>query len=151
MNACLSGPRIAFVLFFCLVLLLPACNSRAKQNERLQKEWNAKCKEAADLLAGISDPAGAKATEPKLRQALEQMAKAGEKLDKTYDPENVHGSDAEKMTEAVAQGIAEMQRLMTESLRISKIPGVTAALGDTWKMLPASIMLKAQGTMPRSK
>lgn len=136
------------VLLACVAAALPACNSQAKQNERLQKEWNAKCKEAADLLAGINDPASAKAAEPKLRQVMEQMAKTGEKLDKTYDPENVHGSEAEKMTEAVAQGIAEMQRIMTESLRISKIPGVTAALGETWDMLPASALVKAGGGGP---
>lgn len=152
MNAYVSGLRVPLlILLACVLVFLSACNRRAKQNERLQKEWNAKCKEVADLLASINDPASAKTAEPKIRQAMEQMAKVGEKLETSYDPENATGSEAEKMTEAVGQGIVEMQRMMSESVRISKIPGATAALGDTWNMLPASALLENHGRMPRSK
>ncbi len=134
------------IVAVCLSGLLPACNSRAKQNEKLQKQSNAKLKEAADLLAGIRDVEGAKSAEPRLRQTLDEMNKINSQLSKSYDPEDVDSSERPAMTEAVAQGIAEMQRLVAESLRISQIPGVAAALGDTWDRLPSAMMLKRRGS-----
>ena len=55
------------------------------------------------------------------------------------------------MTEAVAQGIAETQRLNMETLRISKNPEVVAALGATWKKLPSVMMLEAMGGIQKPK
>ena len=69
-------PRLLpFIFLAGLAVFLPACSRRATENERLQKQWNAKCKEAADLLAGVTDVASAKAAEPRLKIVLQEMAK----------------------------------------------------------------------------
>ena len=39
------------IIFAVLAAVGPACSGKNARNERLQKDWNARCKEAADLLA----------------------------------------------------------------------------------------------------
>src|SRR5207253_641811 len=105
----------------------------------------------ADLLAGITDVPSAKAAEPKLRAALQELEKINEQLDKSSDPEDLNQREARRMMEEVAKGIAAMQQLNTETLRVSKIPGASAALGDTWAKLPSVAMLEASGAIPKGK
>ena|SRR6266568_7240928 len=144
--------RIAILMpCFCLIALTPACSRRKSQNERLQHQWNAKVKEMADLLAGVTDVPSAKAAEPKLAAAMTEFERIAKELDKSYDPEDVDPSEQKPMTEAVAQGIAETQRLNTETLRISKSPELVAALGATWKKLPSVMMLEAMGGIQKPK
>src|SRR5438477_13190733 len=100
----------SLIVLFCLIVLTPACSRRKTQNERLQQQWNAKVKEMADLLAGVTDVSSAKAAEPKLAAAMEAYDRIAEELDKRYDSEDVDPSEQKPMTEAVAQGIAETQR-----------------------------------------
>jgi hypothetical protein len=140
--------RQSLALVVCLVVLVPACNRRAAQNQRLHKEWNAKCKEIADLLVGVTDVRSAKAAEPKLKAALREMEKLNAQLDKNYDPEDVDPGDSPKMTKAVAEGIVEFQRLMTETMRIGMDPELTAALGETWKQLPTAAIIEANKKFP---
>ena len=129
----------------CAAVLLPACSAYQAQNTQLMKQWTAKCKEAADLLETIKDVPSAKAAEPKLKEVIEAWRKIDEKL-QAYDPEEVE--DSPRMTRHAAEGIGEFQRLMVESLRISKNPELRSALGETWKSLPAAAMMDAQGNFP---
>ena len=131
--------------------LIPACNSRQAQNLKLQRQWNAKTKEAADLLVGVTDVPSAKAAEPKLKQVLQDLDAIGAQMDKSYDPENVDASESGAITKAVADGIAEMQRLNAESLRISENPEIVAALGESWKKLPIAMMQEAAGAIQKSQ
>ena len=139
------------ILLAGLAVFLPACSRRASENERLQKQWNAHCKEAADLLAGVTDVASAKAAEPRLKIVLEEMARLDERLGKSYDPEDVDPSERTRMTKEMARGIGEMQRLTQETLRIGKDPELRAAFGDTWRKIPSVFMLEAAGAIPKSK
>jgi hypothetical protein len=132
-------------------LMISACNSRQAQNIKLQRQWNAKTKEAADLLAGVTDVPSAKAAEPKFKQVLQELIAIGKQMDKTYDPENEDARQSSKMTQEVAEGIAETQRLNVETVRISKNPDLVAALGETWKKLPSVLMLEATGAIPKSQ
>ncbi|HLW65906.1 MAG TPA: hypothetical protein VKS79_11340 [Gemmataceae bacterium] len=145
--------RIARLLFILVAVctLLPACTSRRAQNEKLQRQWNAKCKEAADLLASVKDVPSAKAAEPKLKSVLQELDAVGNQLDKSYDPENVDAIESRAMAKEVAEGIAEMQRLNAESLRISESPELVAALGESWKKLPVAMMLEAGSALQKSK
>ncbi|MFL5342095.1 MAG: hypothetical protein ACJ8F7_18270 [Gemmataceae bacterium] len=138
-------------ILVCLIVFVPACGRGKSQNERLQAQWNARCKEAANLLAGIQDVPSARAAEPKLKSALQEMEKINKELGKTYDSEDVDPSDSRGMTQEVAGGIGEMQRLSAETLRISKHPELIAALGETWRKLPSVFMLEATGAIPKSK
>ena len=141
---------VLLALFAGVVVMLPACNRRP-QNERLQAKWNDKCKEAADLLAGATDVASARAAEPKLKRVLEEMDKINQQLDDSYDSENVPAGQRSGMTKRVAEGIADMERLNQETLRIAKDPALVAAFGDTWKKLPSVFMLEAAGAIPKTK
>ncbi len=144
--------RPAFlILAVCLVTLVPACSSRKSQNERLQLQWNAKTKEVNDLLAGITDAPSAKAAEPKLATALKDLERIGEKLEKHYDSEDVDSGERDPMTEAVAAGIAEMEREGAEVRRINMNPEIVTALGETWKKIPSVVILEANGPMPKAK
>src|SRR5579864_431689 len=145
--------RIARLLFILVAVctLLPACTSRRAQNEKLQRQWNAKCKEAADLLASVKDVPSAKAAEPKLKSVLQELDAVGNQLDKSHDPENVDAIESRAMAKEVAEGIAEMQRLNAESLRISESPELVAALGESWKKLPVAMMLEAGSALQKSK
>jgi len=138
--------RSSVVFIVCVVVSLPACSRQGARNIALQKQWNAKCKEAADLLAGVTDVASARAAEPKLIRVFDEWEKIGEQLDESYDPENVAVRDNKAMTEAAAQGIVEMQRLTQETLRISKRPELVEALGKAWKRNPSTMMLQAGST-----
>ena len=140
----------AIIFLFAIIVALPACGRRQAQNLRLHKQWNVKCKEAADLLASINDVASARAAEPKLKVVLQELAKVDEQLQTWYDSENVDGSDRPAMTKEVAAGIGEMQRLNQETLRISKDPELRAALGETWKKIPSVFMLESVGAIPKS-
>jgi hypothetical protein len=139
------------LLALILTFLSIACNDQAAENERLQEEWNIRCRELAAVLGGIKDVRSAKDAEPYLRLILQRMKKVEERLGKTYDPEDVDPRESRKMSKAVAQGIEDMQRLNLETLRISKEPELVAALGDTWKKLPSVFMLEASGAIPKSK
>jgi hypothetical protein len=134
-----------------LIALTPACSRRKSHNERLQQQWNAKVKELADLLAGVTDPPAANAAVPKLEKAVQELERVEKELRKYSDPEDVDPSEQQPMTEAVVQGIAEMQRLNVEILRISKSPELVTALGQTWRKIPDVPMLEAAGAIPKSK
>jgi len=133
----------SLILMIGVIALLPACSRFKSKNERLQLQWNAKTKEVNDLLAGVKDVPSAKAAEPKLAAALKDLEKIGEKLEKHYDSEDVDPGEREPMTEAVAAGIAEMQREAAEVMRISKNPELVAALGETWKKIPSVVIMEA--------
>jgi seryl-tRNA synthetase len=151
----MPAPKLPFrsiaLILAAICITLPACKSRQAQNEKLQRQWNAKTKEAADLLATVKDVPTAKAAEPKLKAVLQELNALGSQLDESYDPENVPASESEKMTKEVAEGIAETQRLNAETLRISKSPEVVAALGETWRKLPSVFLLEASGAIPKGK
>ena len=137
-------------LLACLNTLVPACSRRQSQNVRLQLQCNAKTKEIADLLAGVSDVPSARAADPKIAAALGDLEKLEQQLERSYDPENVASSEQGPMTEAIAEGIAEAQRMNAETLRIRQNPELVAALGATWKKLPSVIMMDAiQGQQRR--
>ena len=142
---------LSLILIMFLAILVSACNRGPSRNVRLQREYNAYCKEAADLLAGVTDVPTARAAAPRLKEILRQWEKVNEHLENAYDPENVSRRDAEAMMNEVAQGIVEMQRLNAETLRLSKLPDVVAALGDTWKRLPSFPMMGAAGAIPNAK
>src|SRR5262245_41362984 len=135
---------IRTVSLACLVLLA-GCPLQQAQNTRLLKAWAAKCKETADLLATVKDAASAKAAGPKIIKLMKEMEKLNEQLDTSYDPEDVGLIEAPGVTKHVGEGIAEMQRLMEESMRIGKDPELRAALGEAWNHLPAAAMLDAAG------
>jgi len=139
------------IVAVCLTAIVPGCSRRKSHNERLQREWNAKVKAVADLLAGVTDVPSAKAAEPKLAAALEELERVDAELRKTYDPEDVDAVEREPMTEAVAQGLAEMQRETAETFRISKRPELVEALGETWKKIPSVFLLEAAGAIPKKK
>jgi hypothetical protein len=143
--------QLPFILLLVgAVLLGPGCSRRATKNVRLQSQWNAKCKEAGDILSGITDVPSAKAAEPKLKSILEEMAKLDAQLQKSYDPDDVSPSERSEVAQEVAQGIGETQRLNQETLRLGKEPELRAALGETWKKIPSVVMLEAMGAIPKS-
>lgn len=115
---------------------------------QLLKEWNGHGKEAADLLAGVKDVASAKASRPRLAELLNAMDDVQARLDETYDPENVDLEDQSPVTEQVALGIAEMQRLTAESVRIAQHPEIKAELGETWQRLSMGGLLDQPGMGP---
>ena len=145
----MTGSATRRLLFLgCLVLLATGCSTRQTHNTQLLKQWNVKCKEAADLLETIKDVPSAKAAEPKLKVVIETWRKIHEKLE-AYDPEEVE--DSPRMTRHAAEGIGVFQRVMVESLRIGQNPELRAALGETWKSLPAAAMMDAQGNLPATE
>jgi len=135
----------------CLALLAPGCSTHQAQNSRLFHQWNARCKEVADLLETIKDVPSAKAVEPKLKVVIQELNKVQEKLDASYDPEEVDFADSPRITKHVAEGIVQTQRVMVESVRIGKNPELRAALGETWNELPAAVMMDAQGNFPATE
>jgi hypothetical protein len=151
----MSTPKSAFrtivVALTVVCLMQSACNSQGAHNVKLQRQWNAKTREVADLLAGVKDVPSAKAAGPKLNTVLQELDAINSQLDKSYDPENVDAGELGKMTKEVAEGIAETQRMNVETIRISKSPDVVAALGDTWRKLPSVFMLEASGAFPKSQ
>ena len=102
-------------------------------------------------MAGVSDVENARAAEPKLRVAVDELGRIDRELEKTYNPEDVDPGERKGMTEEVAKGIAAMQRLNQETLRVGRQPELVAALGETWKNLPSVPMLEAQGAIPKAK
>ena len=148
----MTGFRAAtFLVLGCAAASVPACSTPQAQNTRLLKQWNVKCKEAADLLETIKDVPSAKAAEPKLKVVVQELNKLDVALQASYDSEDVDFQDSPRITKHVAEGIGEMQRLMVESLRIGKNPELRSALGETWKSLPAAAMMDAQGNFPASE
>jgi len=131
-----------------LAVVLPACGRRVSKSVRLQREYNACCKEATGLLAGVTDVATARATEPRLKTLLKKWEKINDQLENSYDPENVSGRERDAMMHEVGQGIVEMQRLNAELFRIAKLPEVVAALGETWQELPSFPFMGAAGAIP---
>jgi hypothetical protein len=129
------------------LVLLPGCGGQT-HNVRLLKQWNVHCREAADLLAGVNDVASAKAAQPKLKAALQAMDDVQTRLDETYDPTEVDPWDESAVNEPVAEGIAQMQRLVAESARIAKDPEIKAALGETWQRLSMGGLLDQPATSP---
>jgi len=137
-----NKPRATSVLLAGLLALLAGCEAQA-QNIRLLKEWQLKCKAAADLLAGVKDVPSAKAAEPRLAKLLSDMDKIQEQLDRTYEPSEVEPADERAVTKQVGEGIVQMQRLVVETMRIGKEPQLTQALGETWERLPSKGLLDA--------
>ena len=142
-----SASRLLIVAFG-FVLLFAACAPRQAQNARLFNEWNAKCKEAADLLETVKDVPAAEAAAPKLIAVMKELLAIDEKLQASYDPEDVDAGDSPRMTKRAAEGIREMQRLMLESVRIGQNPEMRAALGEAWHLLPAAAMMEAGVEFP---
>lgn len=136
-------PR-ALILVYAILTLLSGCGGQA-HNVRLLKQWNAHCKEAADLLAGVKDVASAKASRPRLEELLKAMDDVQVQLDESYDPEDVDFADQSAITEQAALGIAEMQRLVAESVRIAQHPELKAELGETWQQLSMGGLLDKPG------
>src|SRR5688572_11213177 len=136
--------RSSAAVLTCLALFLSGCMPQS-QNAGLLKQWNSKCKEAADLLAGVKDVPAAKAAEPRLAKLLAEMDKVQAELDRKYDPSDVDPSEERAVTEQVGEGVVQMQRLVAETVRIGKDPHLTAALGDAWTQLPSKGLLDATG------
>jgi hypothetical protein len=138
-----------------LVALLGAvsaigCENNHAQTNRLFQQWNAKIKEAADLLETVQDVASAKAAAPQLTSVMQDLHQINEKLEISYDPEGVDFGDSLRVTQGVGEAIAQMQRLDMEGLRVGKDPELRAALGEAWNLLPAKAMMEAQGELPPS-
>jgi hypothetical protein len=138
---CLAG--LLVILVFSL-----GCEVGRPQSTRYLTTWTAKCKEAADLLETIKDVPSANAAAPKLKAVMQELHKLDEKLEASYDAEEVDFVDSPRVTKQVGEGIAEMQRMMLESVRVGKDPQLRVALGDTWQLLPAAAMMDAQGNLP---
>ena len=138
---CLAG------LFLILVFSL-GCEVGRPQSSRHLTTWTEKCKEAADLLETVKDVPSAKAAAPKLKAVMQELHQLNEQIEATYDPEEVDFVDSPRVTKQVGEGIAEMQRMMLESVRVGKDSELRAALGDTWQLLPAAAMMDAQGNLP---
>jgi len=68
------------------------------------------------LLQTVHVVPSAKAAAPKLKVAMEELHRLEELLDQTDDPEDVDVLSQSTAIEHVAQGTAEMQRLMEESM-----------------------------------
>jgi hypothetical protein len=147
----LGHARLWVFVLGIAALLVSGCSVGPTQNTRLFKQWNAKCKEAADLLETITDVPTAKAAAPKLKAVMEELGKLNEKLERSYDPEDVDIAAMPGTTKQVGEGIAQMQRLMMESVRIGKDRELRAALGDAWQYLPAAAMMDAQGNFPAAQ
>jgi predicted nuclease with TOPRIM domain len=128
--------------------MFPACAPRQAQNARLFREWNAKCKEAADLLTTVKDVQSAKAVAPRLSALMKRLDEINEKLDQTCDPEEAALDDSPRTVKQLAEGIGEMQRLTMESVRIGQDPEIRAALGEAWQLLPAAAMMEAGVEFP---
>ena len=137
--------RLPLLGLLLAAALLPACNVRHMQAASLMKQWGAKCKEAADLLAGVKDAATAKAAAPRLDTLVKEMDKLQEQIDRVYDPTEVEPGDEQAVMEEVAQNIVQMQRLMVEVGRVGKEPEIAAALGETWKRLSFIDVLNQPG------
>jgi hypothetical protein len=127
------------------IVMLPACNLRHMQAVSLMKQWGAKCKETADLLAGVKDAASAKAAAPRLDTLVKEMDKLQEQIDRVYDPTEVEPGDERAVMEEVGLNIVQMQRLMIEVGRVGKEPEITEALGDAWKRLSFIDVLNQPG------
>lgn len=128
-------PRIHVLLLVCLSLFLPGCGRGQAHNVRLLRDYKDKCKEAADLLAGVKDVPSAQAVLPRLKASLQEMDELQAKLEQSYDPTEVDPWDEAAVDEQALGGIAEFQRLVAESARIAKNPEIKAALGETWDRL----------------
>lgn len=127
------------------LVAMSGCTSRAAKNQKLHQQFAAKCKEAADLMAGISDAASAKAAEPRLKVVFRDLDKINQELEEHYDSEDVDPTHERVMSQAVIQGIVEFQRMTGETHRLSKNLEAIGALGETWKMNPCVAMLKTAG------
>jgi len=143
-----TGLPLFLVFLGCLVLLAVGCSTHQAQNTRLFNQWNAKCKEAADLLETVKDVPSAKAAAPQIAAAMREIQKIDAQLEKSYDPEDVDFHDTSRVTKQVAEGIGQMQRLMVESLRVGKDPAMRDALGEAWQLLPAAAMMEAGVEFP---
>ena len=97
------------------------------------------------MLAGVKDVASAKASRPRLEELLKAMDDVQVQLDESYDPEDVDFADQSAITEQAALGIAEMQRLVAESVRIAQHPELKAELGETWQQLSMGGLLDKPG------
>ena len=131
-----------------LLVAIPACAPSRASNSRLFSQWNAKCKEAADLLETVKDVASAKAASPKIATVMRELHKIDEQLQQSYDSEDVDAIEAPRVTRQVGEGIAHMQRLMAESLRVGKDPEMQAAMGEAWNLLPVAGMMEAGVEFP---
>ena len=126
-------------------LLAAGCSLQQARNNQLLKQWAAKCGEAADLLKTVQDVPSAKAAGPKLKVVLEELNRINGLLEESDDSEDVDLLSQRSTVEHVGQGIAEMQRLMEESLRIGKNRELREALGESWELLPAAALLDEEG------
>ena len=148
-----SNHYLAWLTALTMILTtgLAGCDIGRRKPDTLMQRWAAKCKEAADLLAGIKDVPSAKLAEPKLKVALRELAQIGEQMEQLQDREEDYISDArfelKHQLKGAVEGIAEMQRLTLETQRISKQPELKEALGDTWKELPSAAILEANGEL----
>ncbi len=140
--------RGKLMLVAALLIGAAGCAPRQGANTRLFKQWNAKCKEAADLVATVKDVPTAKAAAPKIAAAIRELDEISGTLEDSYDPTEVDFRDAPRVDKQVGEGIVEMQRLMTESLRVGKDPEMKAALGDAWNLLPVADMMEAGVEFP---
>jgi hypothetical protein len=141
--------RLNKIALLLAALLLPACNLQQAQAILLMKQWNIRCKEAADLLAGVKDAASAKAAAPRLEVLVKEMDKLQEQIDRVYDPTEVDPGDERAVTEQAALDIVQMQRLMVEVIRIGQQPELQAGLGPTWDRLSGYDVLKHSGLSPQ--
>lgn len=129
----------------CLVLAVGACSLPQSQRTRLFKQWAAKCKEAADLLESVQDVASAKAAGPKIIAVMKELGKLDEQIEAIHDRDDGDILDMPRETKQVGESINQMQRLMTQSVRIGKDRELKAALGDAWNYLPAAMLLDEEG------
>lgn len=138
--------HMTMLLLAALALAQPACNLRQAQAISLMKQWNVRCKEAADLLSGVKDAASARAAAPRLDVLVKEMDKIQGEIDRVYDPTEVDPGDERGVTEQAAQDIVQMQRLFVEVARIGQQPEITTALGDAWKRLSFYDVLNQPGS-----
>ena len=129
-----------------LTLAVGGCSFPQAQRTRLLAQWNARCKEAADLLESVKDVASAQAASPKIIAVMKELQKLDEQLEASEDPEDMGLVDM-GVTTQVGEGIGHMQRLVIEGLRIGKEPELRAALGDAWNYLPTAMMVDEAGNL----
>jgi hypothetical protein len=140
--------RLAATALVLTALSLSACNLQQSRAVSLMKQWGQKCKEAADLLAGVKDAASAKAAAPRLEKLVTEMDKIQGEIDRVYDPSEVDPADESAIMEEVGGNIVQMQRLMTEVARIGKQPEIQAALGKSWDRLSGYDVILQGGMLP---
>ncbi len=117
------------------LVVLTGCGLAQPPAARLIRQSTAKCRETADLLAGVKDVASAKAAAPRLKKLIDEIDRLNEQIERVYDPSDVPLGQESAIHAELPESIAQMQRVMTEAARIRQEPAWVEALGEAGKRL----------------